>query len=1499
MNYCKITSIFILLFVWTVSVFAQPGGCGTLYPSESSVDFSKSGGTDTSIDIIREACSGTLSLFNNNEVPDWLEGTEIIGNNIRVKCASNDGTARQHVVAININGVIRSSFTVYQNRTPPTPIPTPVPTSCEISGFTGHSFGVAGGLVEYPLSFSNCNANSASFTFKGTAEFGGKLPNWLAISSNGISININCSSNYNNERRTVVVLVTATIKGGEVLNFGAFIEQDTCLVEFYPDTDRDGLGDHDADSIKACPGSEPDGWVGNNNDLCPLMANRESNTGCPLGIIADDINWIYTISKDRDGNVKADNYTYYDDLGKDIQNRTVDLKTKKVWYTSTLYDGQGRAALTTLKAPSGISSFYENGDVSMDKGYNPDFIKGTTEHNFMLNDLGTLTNDPSPVSTTVNTLGWYYSNSNTSEEFQDVTNRPYVRSFYSDLNPGAVLKTVGGNKIDGVWKQGYSFTMPASQELSQKGAFGEAKYSNYKVLKTIVRDVHGIETVVFSDSDGNTLAVAHSGNQENENVPNRDMSIEVGAQEYVDIHIPVGCSGIRVTGVLANQVTVYDLISEQEVTTSLETLPAGFYRVAIASIPNSNVVVVHYKENYYDYSLSYYDKANRLVKSTQPLSKGLESLYEYNTLGQLIYTKSPDEGEAWFKYRRGGQIRFSQSSKQRILGEFSYTNYDNHQRPIESGVVTSAIFDTLNGDEELPDGTKKEVSHTAYDVISVKDINALPVNYKNPSFLSANVAKTWNENSTTWYSYDIYGRVKWIVQNIVDLGFKTIDYVYDDITSQVTKVYYQKDQTDQFIHRYEYDLDDYSLIKVETSVDDMHFEEQAAYHYYENGALKRTNLAEGLQGIDYVYNLNGQLKSINHPDLNETSDPGNDANDLFGMQLHYYDGDYLRNTVKPISSITAGQDQYNGNIKAITWNTNSDVISGGSNSYYYKYNRNNWLEGAGFNNPDIVDIDKNALKIIEIHNQPIETSTTIEAKRQVKLTEGFQFTAGIAKQFIGRTKSDGVTEDSGEDYDVYGITYDANGNIQTLNRNKDSSQGSNIMDQLTYRYKTDKPNQLLRVDDVVSVKTNADDLKDQNGENYEYNSIGQLTKNNSENIEYLYNTSGLVAKVSAPRWLVEFDYDDKGKRLSKMFTVSGGRPEKTFYVRDAAGRVLAIYKSVNATPVTLVEHTIYGTGRLGVRKPDGTSVYQLTDHLGNVRAVVAKDAEDNAKALTATDYYPFGMPMPNRNIEGDYRYKYQGQEKDPETGREAFQLRLWDARIGRWSTTDPYGQYSSPYLGMGNNPISQVDPDGGMSNPKCPEGQDCTGMRNELDQVIVIGSSRSGWFNNLIEQVSSIKISKFEDPWPEYKIDWLDNKSSGSKIYGSGTKDNGRSLGLDGEIYDSIDFNDIIQPGNAGGRFKTTGARIARATKAWRGAFNIIKNSKKAHGVLNREVFKEIDITVYNDGIGRSPFIKPTSVDQAKKDAVKAMQGVHKPDSVVLEYIYETTLESLIIYPYK
>ena len=184
--------------------------------------------------------------------------------------------------------------------------------------------------------------------------------------------------------------------------------------------------------------------------------------------------------------------------------------------------------------------------------------------------------------------------------------------------------------------------------------------------------------------------------------------------------------------------------------------------------------------------------------------------------------------------------------------------------------------------------------------------------------------------------------------------------------------------------------------------------------------------------------------------------------------------------------------------------------------------------------------------------------------------------------------------------------------------------------------------------------------------------------------------------------MLSFYYDDRGQRVRKEFTSAMGI-ETTYYVRDAAGNPMEIVNVPSGRAMTTSEYPVYGLGRLGVyNRQSGTMTYQLTDHLGNVRAVLMKNGTNAVSLVSKTDYYPFGMPMPNRHIESDYRYGYQGEfaEKESELGNgiNSFELRLWDARIGRWLTTDPYGQYASPYLGMGNNPIRIIDPDGGKGD---------------------------------------------------------------------------------------------------------------------------------------------------------------------------------------------------------
>ena len=461
------------------------------------------------------------------------------------------------------------------------------------------------------------------------------------------------------------------------------------------------------------------------------------------------------------------------------------------------------------------------------------------------------------------------------------------------------------------------------------------------------------------------------------------------------------------------------------------------------------------------------------------------------------------------------------------------------------------------------------------------------------------------------------------------------------------------------------------MVKVATSTNDSNYTTHAEYSYYNTiGALKRTTIAGGIQEIDYVYNLAGQLKSINHPSLAKNPNINPHGRDLFGLTLDYYNQDYKRNSNFTFNDQLTVENQYSGNIKAMTWNSKQNKAEQHDSVLYeYEYDERNFLKKANFNG---LNAEQRSYPSTIVLAEDLFVTKHAKATNAITLKPGFHVLGTKSVTFYAKIVADNANgQYQSEDYDVSNLRYDANGNIESLKRNKNTEQGSNLMDNLIYHYKADKPNQLKRVEDRVVTDTHANDIKTQTTtDNYKYNSIRQLTDNIDEHVRYEYNASGLVTKVFYNKKLrVHFYYNDKGFRTKKLSYKNDGTKDKTTdYVLDASGYVMAIYEDQQ-----LKELPIYGASRLGMyNKASGTSVYQLTDHLGNVRAVIAKNG-NQAIATTTTDYYPFGMPMPNRQvINGEpYRYGYQGEfaETDPETGKPAFQLRLWDARIGRWLTT--------------------------------------------------------------------------------------------------------------------------------------------------------------------------------------------------------------------------------------
>ena len=105
--------------------------------------------------------------------------------------------------------------------------------------------------------------------------------------------------------------------------------------------------------------------------------------------------------------------------------------------------------------------------------------------------------------------------------------------------------------------------------------------------------------------------------------------------------------------------------------------------------------------------------------------------------------------------------------------------------------------------------------------------------------------------------------------------------------------------------------------------------------------------------------------------------------------------------------------------------------------------------------------------------------------------------------------------------------------------------------------------------------------------------------------------------------------------------------------------------------------------------------YYQGDHLGSSAYLT-----DDAGAITQTlNYLPYGEDWVDVHNNPNYlsRYKYNGKEKDPESGLHYYGARYYDSDISQWLSIDPMAdKYPSlsPYNYCADNPVILVDPDG-------------------------------------------------------------------------------------------------------------------------------------------------------------------------------------------------------------
>lgn len=728
-----------------------------------------------------------------------------------------------------------------------------------------------------------------------------------------------------------------------------------------------------------------------------------------------------------------------------------------------------------------------------------------------------------------------------------------------------------------------------------------------------------------------------------------------------------------------------------------------------------------FQSNEYHYTLYYYDQAGNLVQTVPPNgvdvlpasafdAKGkylgsqpqhrLKTIYQYNSLNQLVWQSTPDGGESRFWYDRKGMLRLSQNAKQakqiNNTYRYSYSRYDKQGRIVEVGQMEN--WNKSHTDLEDNTFAYSLLDNTAFPlatsadyalkqvVTTVYDGNTGSITGTN---LRGRVAETHSKPdgsaalASTYYSYDAHGNVSHLTNDLDGLGQKNIDYEYNLISGTVNKVYYQKGQPEQFIHAYEYDADN-RITSAYTSTNDYDFDEDARYFYYAHGPLARTELGDNkVQGLDYFYTLQGWLKGVNGVGQKSSFvDPGFDgmlsginknvADDEFGYTLGYYDGDY-----KPVSTrVNLGAATEYGNLNV--WQSLGSGLTPGANSPKGLFNGN--------------------ISYMLSQTPEMQYQTVPQSQFLGRVFKYDQLNRLVdAKASLSYDNNTGwLAPEVNKNY-YENFSYDNNGNILTAKR---YGPGTLKIDSLQYKYDWTtgsmlrNSNKLYHVDDFASTVPEIDDIEDQGtfnsaistiktANNYGYDEIGNLIKDNAENIhniEWLAN--GKIKAVSFNMGgSLEFGYDAAGQRISKIFKPAASYNwVEDYYVRDASGNVMAIYNKTYCSPysntVKVKEYPIYGSSRIGAKvanvklldcntpetfdlsKSDiqiGKKQYELTDHLGNVRTVVSDKVLNNASNLGDTYAYGFESTadMPT-NGWGSWTFSnehvYTGQQSIKATG---------------------------------------------------------------------------------------------------------------------------------------------------------------------------------------------------------------------------------------------------------
>lgn len=312
-----------------------------------------------------------------------------------------------------------------------------------------------------------------------------------------------------------------------------------------------------------------------------------------------------------------------------------------------------------------------------------------------------------------------------------------------------------------------------------------------------------------------------------------------------------------------------------------------------------------------------------------------------------------------------------------------------------------------------------------------------------------------------------------------------------------------------------------------------------------------------LDSLRYEYNIRGWSLGMNRTYVKDTTSTSNN----FGYDLGYNQTSFTVNG----STKNYTVDQYNGNITGLLWkSTGDDQLR----KYDFTYDAVNRFTSATFS----------------------------------------QLTNNVFNQ------------SSGIDYSS-SVTYDANGNLLTMNQKGWKASGSETIDSLLYTYMPNTNRLLNVIDRKNDTATKLGDFrssgsymnslsqnKTTSATDYAYDYNGNQTYDNNKDISLIrYNYLNLPDSIAVSgKGNIKFVYDATGNKLGKIIT-EGSNVTTSLFIDG--------HEFKNDT----LQHMTMEEGQIRMQVSDAKMQYDyyLKDHLGNVRMVLTEQ-KDTTRYRAAT-----------------------------------------------------------------------------------------------------------------------------------------------------------------------------------------------------------------------------------------------------------------------------------------